>query len=39
MSITRFGKEMKKLGYDRKQKSNGKRYYVQQDSFEQLSLT
>lgn len=39
MSVTRFGKEMKKLGYERKQKSNGRRYYAKQDNFEQLSLT
>ncbi len=39
MSVTRFGKEMKKLGYERRQKSNGKRYYMKQDNFEQLSLT
>jgi len=42
MSITRFGKEMKKLGYERKQvrKNNtSKRYYVKQENFEQMSLT
>ena len=42
MSITRFGKEMKKQGYERKQvrKNNiSKRYYVKQDDFEQMSLT
>lgn len=42
MSMTRFGTEMKKLGYERKQiKKNNvlKRYYIKQDKFEQLSLT
>lgn len=42
MSITRFGKEMKKLGYERKQIRQGnnlKRYYMKQDDFEQMSLT
>ncbi len=42
MSVTRFGKEMKKLGYERKQIRKGstlKRYYVQQDAFEQMSLS
>ena len=41
MSMTRFGTEMKKLGYERKQvKKNGnlKRYYVKQ-KYEQTSLT
>ena len=41
MSMTRFGTEMKKLGYERKQiKRNGllKRYYVKQ-KYEQISLT
>lgn len=41
MSMTRFGTEMKKIGYERKQiKKNGslKRYYVKQ-SYEQMSLT
>lgn len=39
MSITRFGKEMKKLGYERKQARNGnerKRYYIKQDEYKQL---
>lgn len=42
MSLTRFGKEMKKIGYEVKQVRNGnerKRYYIKQDEFEQLSLT
>ncbi len=42
MSMTRFGTEMKKLGYERKQiKRNNvlKRCYVKQEKFEQLSLT
>ncbi len=41
MSMTRFGTEMKKIGYERKQvKKNGisKRYYVKQ-KYEQTSLT
>ena len=38
MSVSRFGTEMRKLGYERKQKSNGKRYYIKKD-FEQISLT
>ncbi len=41
MSMTRFGIEMKKLGYERKQiKRNGalKRYYVKQ-KYDQISLT
>lgn len=41
MSMTRFGTEMKKLGYERKQvKKNGvlKRYYVKQ-KYEQMSLS
>lgn len=40
MSLTRFGKEMKKLGYEVKQIRNGaerKRYYIK-ENFEQLSL-
>lgn len=40
MSMTRFGTEMKKIGYERKQvKKNGiaKRYYVKQE-YEQVSL-
>ena len=39
--MTRFGTEMKKLGYERKQvKKNGviKRYYVKQ-KYEQMSLS
>ena len=39
MSQSRFGREIKNLGYIRKQTSNGKRYYIKQDDFEQLSLT
>lgn len=40
MSLTRFGKEMKKLGYEVKQIRNGterKRYYIKEE-FKQLSL-
>ena len=41
MSITRFGKEMKKLGYERKQVRNGnerKRYYIKQEEYKQIRI-
>lgn len=41
MSLTRFGKEMKKLGYERKQIRQGnmlKRYYIREE-YEQISLS
>lgn len=42
MSLTTFGKEMRKLNYEVKQirnKGNRQRYYIKQENFEQLSLT
>lgn len=42
MSLTTFGKEMRKLNYDVKQirnKGDRQRYYIKQENFEQLSLT